>query len=83
MKLNLFSWTERRMRGEERWLTDMARCNFGDLLLPCDDADPKGDASSSKLCDFPWFLKIIKHNKKKIQLAMLLRILIICHENHH
>jgi len=41
----------------------MARCNFGDLLLPCDDADPKGEARSSKLCDLPWFLKIIKHHK--------------------
>ena len=50
LKLNLFSWTENRERGEERWLTDIVRCNLGDLLPPC---KPLGDAKSSKLCDFP------------------------------
>ena len=61
LKLNLFSWTENRERGEERWLTDIVRCNLGDLLTPCKFP---GDAKSSKLCDFPWFLI-----KKKIKLV--------------
>lgn len=56
LKLNLFSWTESRVRGEERWLTDMVRCNLGDLLFPWIAPGPAGDEISSKLWDLPWFL---------------------------
>lgn len=56
-KLNLFSWTENRERGEDRWFTDMVRWSLGDLLLAgCDTAPDGGDPRSSKLCDLPWFL---------------------------
>lgn len=58
LKLNLFSCTDNRKRGEDRWITDMVRCNFGDLLLACCNFACWGDSKSSKLCDLSSFLHV-------------------------
>lgn len=58
LKLNLFSCTDNRKRGEDRWITDMVRCNFGDLLLACCNFACWDDSKSSKLCDLSSFLHV-------------------------
>ena len=67
LKLNLFSCTDNRKRGEDRWITDMVRCNFGDLWLACCNFACWDDSKSSKLCDLSSFLHV---NDTEMQLPV-------------